>query len=79
MGLFGRSWHILILINFFFSSAYCGSLWLAALCVTIRMAIILEDAETETKYSSILEKAKMVFDNKLWNGKVVANIFSNDD
>jgi non-lysosomal glucosylceramidase len=50
-------------------SAYCGSLWLAALKVACEMAKDIEDKEAEEKYSKILEKAKKVFEEKLWNGK----------
>jgi non-lysosomal glucosylceramidase len=50
-------------------SAYCGSLWLAALKVACEMAKDIGDTEIFEKYSKILEKAKKVFEEKLWNGK----------
>uniref|UniRef100_A0A914Z6B5 Non-lysosomal glucosylceramidase n=1 Tax=Panagrolaimus superbus TaxID=310955 RepID=A0A914Z6B5_9BILA len=50
-------------------SAYCGSLWLAALKVSTEMAKDLEDTVALEKYSKILEAAKKVFEEKLWNGK----------
>uniref|UniRef100_A0A0N5CB34 Non-lysosomal glucosylceramidase n=1 Tax=Strongyloides papillosus TaxID=174720 RepID=A0A0N5CB34_STREA len=50
-------------------SSYCGSLWLSALRVSIEMAKDMGDTETEKRYRDILEKAKNVFNNKLWNGK----------
>lgn len=53
-----------------FLSAYCGGLWLAALCVTVKMASILQDNDTEKKFSHILENAKVTFNRKLWNGKI---------
>lgn len=53
----------------FFYSAYCGGMWLAALRLTVEMANILEDSESQKKYSEILEKGKAAFEKKLWNGK----------
>uniref|UniRef100_A0AC34FH99 Non-lysosomal glucosylceramidase n=1 Tax=Panagrolaimus sp. ES5 TaxID=591445 RepID=A0AC34FH99_9BILA len=50
-------------------SAYCGSLWLAALKVATEMAKDLEDTVALEKYSKILDAAKKVFEEKLWNGK----------
>ena len=50
-------------------SAYCGGLWLAALRSTIEMAVILDDTETKEKFTSILAKAKSVYNKKLWNGR----------
>lgn len=50
-------------------SAYCGGLWLAALRVTVEMAVILEDEGAKEKFSEVLTKAKSVFNKKLWNGK----------
>ena len=50
-------------------SAYCGSLWLAALKATTEMAKDIGDSEAFEKYSKILDAAKLVFEKKLWNGK----------
>ncbi|CEF63815.1 Non-lysosomal glucosylceramidase [Strongyloides ratti] len=50
-------------------SSYCGSLWLSALRVSIEMARDIGDIEGEERYNNILEKAKCVFNTKLWNGK----------
>uniref|UniRef100_A0A0N4ZKE1 GAE domain-containing protein n=1 Tax=Parastrongyloides trichosuri TaxID=131310 RepID=A0A0N4ZKE1_PARTI len=50
-------------------SSYCGSLWLASLRVCIEMAKDMGDDAGEKEYSEILEKAKIVFNQKLWNGK----------
>jgi non-lysosomal glucosylceramidase len=50
-------------------SAYCGSLWLAALKVATEMAKDIKDTVAFEKYSKILEAAKTVFEEKLWNGK----------
>lgn len=50
------------------ASAYCGGMWLAALRLTVEMANILEDSESQKKYSEILEKGKAAFEKKLWNG-----------
>ncbi|XP_050524900.1 non-lysosomal glucosylceramidase isoform X2 [Daktulosphaira vitifoliae] len=49
-------------------SAYCGSLWLAALYSTIQIAKILEYDNIIAKYSEVLLKAKTSFNNILWNG-----------
>uniref|UniRef100_A0A1I7UT09 Non-lysosomal glucosylceramidase n=2 Tax=Caenorhabditis tropicalis TaxID=1561998 RepID=A0A1I7UT09_9PELO len=49
-------------------SAYCGSLWLASLRVSIEMAVLVKDEETEKLFRSTLEKAKKVFIDVLWTG-----------
>uniref|UniRef100_T1JDY2 Non-lysosomal glucosylceramidase n=1 Tax=Strigamia maritima TaxID=126957 RepID=T1JDY2_STRMM len=49
------------------SSAYCGGLWLAALCVTTLMARKLGDEAIATNYHEVLEKAKQAYNKKLWN------------
>jgi len=50
-------------------SAYCGSLWISALKVVVEMAKDYGDEESYEKYSKLLNQAKKVFDDKLWNGK----------
>lgn len=57
-------------INF---SAYCGSLWLAALYCTVEMANILKQNAISEKYLAILNKAKISFNAILWNGKCFNN------
>lgn len=37
--------------------------------MTVKMAAIVNDAETKNKFADVLEKAKKVFNDKLWNGK----------
>ncbi|XP_008548504.2 non-lysosomal glucosylceramidase [Microplitis demolitor] len=49
-------------------SAYCGSLWLAALCCSLEIAKLLNDTEFIGKYTEILKKGKNAFQDKLWNG-----------
>lgn len=39
-------------------SAYCGSLWLAALCVSVKMAKKMDEQKLASDYRSILEKSK---------------------
>ncbi|KAK9498238.1 hypothetical protein O3M35_004097 [Rhynocoris fuscipes] len=51
------------------TSAYCGSLWLAALIVFTEMASILKEDEILKEFKPILLKAAAAFDKKLWNGK----------
>ena len=50
-------------------SAYCGSLYLAALRVMVEIATILNDTESSLKFKAILEKGKVSMEEKLWNGK----------
>ncbi|XP_049963211.1 non-lysosomal glucosylceramidase [Schistocerca serialis cubense] len=50
-------------------SAYCGSLWIAALYCSSRMAEILNHPEESIHYSEILARAKEAFNSKLWNGE----------
>ncbi|KAM4707217.1 non-lysosomal glucosylceramidase [Discoglossus pictus] len=50
-------------------SAYCGGLWLAALCTMCQMAHILGDSPAYDKFSNILTKGKESFEKLLWNGK----------
>ncbi|KAK6122831.1 hypothetical protein DH2020_043412 [Rehmannia glutinosa] len=49
-------------------SAYCGSLWLAALQAGAAMAVQLGDEAFAEKCKGKLVKAKAVFEEKLWNG-----------
>ncbi len=49
-------------------SAYCGSLWLAALKATVEMGKVLHDPAAVTKYQAWYEKAQPNFIKKLWNG-----------
>ncbi|KAF4532276.1 hypothetical protein B566_EDAN007248 [Ephemera danica] len=48
-------------------SAYCGSLWLAALLAMTKMADNLQ--EPQEPYHSLLCKGKKSFQEKLWNGQ----------
>ncbi|CAB3410742.1 unnamed protein product [Caenorhabditis bovis] len=49
-------------------SAYCGSLWLASLRVAVEMAKIVGDDNTRVMLAETMEKAKLVFVEKLWTG-----------
>ena len=49
-------------------SAYCGCLWLAALQAAATMAHRLGDMAFADKCKSKFQKAKPVFESKLWNG-----------
>ncbi|CAA2959830.1 non-lysosomal glucosylceramidase [Olea europaea var. sylvestris] len=49
-------------------SAYCGSLWLAALQAAAAMAIQLGDTPFAEKCKGKFIKAKTVYEDKLWNG-----------
>ncbi|XP_015271182.1 PREDICTED: LOW QUALITY PROTEIN: non-lysosomal glucosylceramidase, partial [Gekko japonicus] len=51
------------------ASAYCGGLWLAAVCVMCQMAEVLGAGEVRQKYSAILTKGTEAFERLLWNGK----------
>ena len=51
------------------SSAYCGSLWLAALKAAVKMAEKLEDSESVLKYRAWYDKAQPSFIKDLWNGE----------
>ena len=59
--------HALNLLSFFYS-AYCGGMWLAALKMFTEMAKILGHQADSNKFNGILEKAKVSFVDKLWNG-----------
>ncbi|XP_077988859.1 non-lysosomal glucosylceramidase-like [Glandiceps talaboti] len=51
------------------ASAYCGGLWLAAVRMTVEMAKILGHEDDYIKYSAVLAKGKVSYEEKLWNGK----------
>ncbi|XP_062545738.1 non-lysosomal glucosylceramidase [Armigeres subalbatus] len=49
-------------------SAYCGGLWLASLhCMSV-MANLLDQSDDCIRYRELLEKGKVSFEEKLWNG-----------
>ncbi|PYV79190.1 MAG: glucosylceramidase [Acidobacteria bacterium] len=50
-------------------SAYCGSLWLAAVRATEEMASALADNKTAAEYHQLFLKAQKNYIEKLWNGK----------
>ncbi|XP_013405855.2 non-lysosomal glucosylceramidase-like [Lingula anatina] len=50
------------------ASAYCGGLWLASLHLMCLMARQLGYYGDEKKYKEILDKGKISFERKLWNG-----------
>ena len=50
------------------TSAYCGSLWLAALKAGAAMAKQMGDTAAQTKYQSWYDKAQPNFVKELWNG-----------
>ncbi|KAA0199669.1 hypothetical protein HAZT_HAZT011495 [Hyalella azteca] len=49
-------------------SAYCCSLWLAALGAMEELADVLGCGEERTKYAQMLTKAQTSMEKKLWNG-----------
>jgi non-lysosomal glucosylceramidase len=51
------------------ASAYCGSLWLAALKAAIKTADRLGDAASASKYQAWFDKAQASFVRELWNGE----------
>ncbi|PIK61130.1 putative non-lysosomal glucosylceramidase-like [Apostichopus japonicus] len=51
------------------ASAYCGGLWLAALRCMCEMARILDHQDALQDYQSILDRGKVSYDKKLWNGR----------
>ncbi|KHJ78857.1 hypothetical protein OESDEN_21516 [Oesophagostomum dentatum] len=51
------------------TSAYCGSLWLAALSTLICMAKEVGETESLQYFQDVLDRAKEAFEKKLWNGK----------
>ncbi|OXU32049.1 hypothetical protein TSAR_002854 [Trichomalopsis sarcophagae] len=50
-------------------SAYCGGLWIAALHCAVKIAELLGESEDEARYKGILDRGKVAFQDKLWNGK----------
>lgn len=50
-------------------SAYCGSLWIGALYSMVQISQLLGETSHMKKYSEILDKAKIAFHKKLWNGQ----------
>jgi non-lysosomal glucosylceramidase len=50
-------------------SAYCGSLWLAALRAAEEIAHVLKDDSAATKYHDLFIKSRTSFVSKLWNGE----------
>lgn len=71
----GGYWHLIILLRDyqiildFVDSAYCGGMWLAALRMMIEMATILKKEDDVLHYKEILDKGKVSYQTKLWNGK----------
>ncbi|XP_062828747.1 non-lysosomal glucosylceramidase [Anolis carolinensis] len=51
------------------ASAYCGGLWLAAVCMMCRMAEILGEGAALQRYSAILSSGAAAFERLLWNGR----------
>jgi non-lysosomal glucosylceramidase len=49
-------------------SAYCGSLYLAALRATSEMSRVLGDNSAAAEYEALFKKAQAAFIKKLWNG-----------
>ena len=49
-------------------SAYCGSLYLAALRATAEMARVMGDPAAAQEYDAMFKKAQAAFIKKLWNG-----------
>jgi non-lysosomal glucosylceramidase len=60
-------------------SAYCGSLWLAALHAMVRTAAIVGKKAEAARMQKILEKATTVFEQKLWNGEYYDFCEGNND
>uniref|UniRef100_A0A671NWC8 Non-lysosomal glucosylceramidase n=1 Tax=Sinocyclocheilus anshuiensis TaxID=1608454 RepID=A0A671NWC8_9TELE len=54
---------------FWSSSAYCGGLWLASVCMMCKMARVLKCESVYQRYRDILERGRAAFDKLLWNGK----------
>ena len=55
-------------MHFYIPSSYCGGLWLAAVKVFCEVAKLLGKEDDLKKFTTILEKAKVSFEEKLWNG-----------
>ncbi len=60
-------------------SAYCGSLWLAALQAMQKTAELLEEKQAAGKYARILKKALHTFEKKLWTGRYYKFCENNSD
>lgn len=50
------------------SSAYCGGLWLASLCVMCKMAEVLKSDASLQYYKDLLDRGSAAYDKLLWNG-----------
>ncbi len=50
------------------TSAYCGSLWLAALKAGVALAKYMHDPSAQAKYQAWYDKAQPNFVRELWNG-----------
>jgi non-lysosomal glucosylceramidase len=50
-------------------SAYCGGLYLAALQAMAEISSVMNDQESSSNYKNILEKGKISFETKLWQGE----------
>jgi non-lysosomal glucosylceramidase len=50
-------------------SAYCGTLWLAALSAATKMSKIVGDGKSSRKFNAWYKQGGKVFIKKLWNGK----------
>ena len=50
------------------ASSFIGCQWLSAVNYAVETAKILGDKDAVAKYESILEKGKLAFEEKLWNG-----------
>jgi uncharacterized protein (DUF608 family) len=59
---------LVIVQHVIFGSAYCGSMWLAAVKVFCEMAKLQHCDDDLAFFESILDKAKASFERKLWNG-----------
>ncbi len=51
------------------TSAYVGSLWLAALEAAVEMARLEGDATSAAQYTALLQQGQATFERDLWNGK----------
>ncbi len=50
-------------------SAYCGSLWLAALRAAEEMSKIMADSKSKDKYHELFTRGQASYIKKLWNGE----------
>ncbi len=51
------------------ASAYCSGLHVATLKCVVEMAKVMDEKELVTRYNKAYERAKLAYDQKLWNGK----------